>query len=438
MKVVIPYTPQSYQMAWHQNPTRFLVAVCGRQIGKTTAAVNELVKRALQNPSTRNWYVSGTFKQSKRNVWDELKKFIPKELGATFNETELKVVFPNLSKIELIGVESADSLRGAVVHFMILDEYADFQREVWEKILAPMMSTTKGDVWFIGTPKGMGNDFYDKFHSGDESVTTYELPSCTLSDGPDWQAREVVSVLSKYVDLEVIQQAKRTSAPDSFRQEFLAKFTKPEGTVYSEWDMKHYKAVNYNPDLPVHISFDFGVNDPTAIIWIQPYAGEFRVIDYYEKSDANIDHFVQVIKSKPYHEAELITGDDAGRQRTLTTGTSPIELLAKSGLYVRTKPGVKIPERIAATHRIIPSLYIDHTLPRLRDCILNYRYPTNDENRSKMNTSREIPIHDEFSHGATALEFYAINSTDFGGKVPVIIGYKKGLGNSDVPIYAFE
>lgn len=423
--VTIPYAPQKHQSEWHSCQTQFLVAVTGRQIGKTTAAVNELIKRAISRPNTRNWYVTNDYKQAKRNVWDEFKKYIVPEMGVRYNDSELKIQFPNGSKIELIGVENAESLRGAVVHFMILDEYADFSREIWSKVLSPMMSTTNGQVWFIGTPKGMGNDLYDKFYGSDNGVTKYKIPAIDDSGTPT----------SRYAKKEFIDQQREKLPFDAFAQEYLAEFTRPTGTVYSDWPLDNFKTVEYDPNLPLHLTMDFGVNDPTSLVWIQPQGSEYRVVDYYEQSDANIDHFIQLIKAKPYKTLELITGDVAGNARTLTTGTSPIELMAQKGLFVRTKGGVKIPDQIRLTHEHIKSLFVSDRLTRFRDCLLNYRYPEKKE--SVVNQSNEVPIHDEFSHAMRALEYYFVNVKDFVDHAPQEYGTIQGLGGSQIPKYTF-
>jgi hypothetical protein len=166
------------------------------------------------------------------------------------------------------------------------------------------------------------------------------------------------------------------------------------------------------------MTFDFGVNDPTAILWIQPIDGEFRIIDYYEANKADVAHFVSVIKAKHYRDPELITGDPAGKARSISSNTSPIEEYSKHGIYIRTKDGVKLPEQIRATHKYIKSVYVDSHLPRVRDCIHNYRYPEKKE--GLISLSNEVPIHDEFSHCMRALEYYFVNvdtGMDFGQSV---------------------
>jgi len=149
MRIEVDYSPQPHQRQLHDCNVS-LVAVTGRQIGKTIASVNELIKRAVMVKKSRNWYVTNDYRQAKRNVWDLLLNYLPKELVKDANKSELTVVLVNGSKIELIGVENAEKLRGAAVHFMVLDEYADFKDGVFEKVLEPMLTTTNGQMWFLG------------------------------------------------------------------------------------------------------------------------------------------------------------------------------------------------------------------------------------------------------------------------------------------------
>lgn len=397
---------------------RFKVINIGRRAGKTMLSILRMIDFATSNPKSISWYVAPTYKQSKLIAWSILKENIPISWKADYNETELRVRLYNGSEIWLKGADNPDSLRGTKIDFAIFDEVAFFMswKQVWEA-LRPILVDSKAHCWFISTPKGF-NHFYDMFYQE--------------GFDPDYKSFHYTSFDNPYIDQEEILKAKKEMTDRSFAQEFLAEFNKPAGTVYEEWPLENYKEVPYDINLPVHISLDFGINDPTSIVWLQNTGSEFRIIDYYEASNANLDHFVSVIRAKPYKEAELYTGDFAGNARTLTTGTSPIELLAQRGIHVRTKSGIKIPDQIRATHQIIPSLYVDFKAERFRDCLLNYRYPDLDiEKRSKLNKENEIPIHDEWSHGMRALEYYCVNVKDFVHK-PVYIPPMTGLGGAEL------
>jgi len=400
-QVLIDYIPQQHQLQLHNCKTS-LVCVTGRQIGKTVCAVNEIIKRALINPNTRNWYITNDYKQAKRNVWDLFKKYIPDEAEAKFNTSELTIRLPNGSKIELIGVENLESLRGAAVNFAVLDEYADFPSDAYSKVIRPMFATTGGTVWFVGTPKGLGNDLYTKYTGEDDNLRIFKFPSCKIIDN------KVTQPINKYAVISELQKAYDEEDDNTFKQEYLGDFTRPAGTVYSEWSIENFVDIEYSEKLPLHITFDFGVNDPTSVIWIQPHGSETRVIDYYEASNADIHHFIQVLNSKPYKTPDFCTGDIAGNARELTTGKSPIDILRKNNYFLRTSKIPSIAAQVRQTHQKIKGLYIDKKAERFRDCMLNYKYPEKKSNL--INQSNEVPLHDEWSHGMRAFEYWAWNT----------------------------
>lgn len=201
----------------------------------------------------------------------------------------------------------------------------------------------------------------------------------------------------------------------AYRQEILAQYEKPQGTVYEEWDMdqQYLSSLEYDPDLSLHLAWDFGVNDPTVILFLQPNGSELRLIDYYEASDANLEHFVDYIKERDYKIPEFEAGDIAGRARSLITGKSAISELHRLGHHVKSMAIPDIEQQIRTTHKYIPNLYVSKSNPnckRFVECILNYRYPKKPE--TLVNQDNENPIHDEFSHAMRALEYYCWNWTN--------------------------
>lgn len=383
---------------------RFRVAVTGRRFGKTTLSVYEMLGYALYRPKSKIVYVAPTIKQARDIAWAMLKDITRNALAESPNETRLELKIKcvgsqETSEIWLRGTENIESLRGIGIHFLVVDEVASMSgwNTIWREVLRPTLVDTKGQALFIGTPKGF-NHFYDLFNLQDKDT--------------DYKSFRFTSYDNSFIDKGEIdkakQEAERTQTMDEFNQEYLAQFVSVSGQVYKEWDfIKQFVPVIYEPSLPLHITMDFGVNDPTAIIWIQRQGGEFRIIDYYEASNADISHFIQVIRGKPYREAEMYTGDPAGKARSIVTGTSPIEEYQRSGIYIRTKDGVTIPEQVRITHKYMPTLYVSNVLTRLRDCFLNYRYP--EKKDTSINQSNEIPIHDEYSHAMRALEYYFVN-----------------------------
>lgn len=377
-----------------KDTARFLCLNCGRRSGKSYFSALKLIFFAAKNPESVSYYVSPSYKQSKAIMWEMIKKLAPKGLIVKANESSLEFEIANGARILLKGADAEpDSLRGVKIDYLVCDEVSSFRNwdVVWDKVLRPTLIDSKGKALFISTPQGH-NFWFDFYNIQENGFKSYSFSTYD----------------NEYIDREEIEKLKRDMSEDDFRQEILAEFVTVAGQVYKEWSFKNqFVALDYDPLLELHLTFDFGVNDPTAIIWLQRQGGEFRVIDYYEANNANIDHFVQVIRSKPYKEPSFICGDAAGKARSIVSNTSPIDEYARQGIFIRTLDGLLIPDQIRITHKYIRSLYVSNRLQRIRDCILNYAYPKKKENIS--NQSNEIPIHNEFSHGMRALEYYFAN-----------------------------
>ncbi len=394
-----PHAKQQEVLSALDSGERFVLLRAGRKFRKTSMMISWLIEKALETGLTAP-YVAPSKVQAKNIVWDDhiqriLTHFKDKKLPYKTNEVELSVKFPNGGKLQLFGVENKDALRGISNWCAFAgDEYDDWTEDIWPLIIRPNLMTHKAPAIIGGTPKGFRN--------------IYKLEESKLFKSFHFSSHENPELEPE--ELRALEEEYREMGEGYYRQEILAEYMKPYGVVYEEWPLENYRSCPYDPYLPLHLTFDFGVNDPTAIIWLQPHGGELRAIDYYEASNGDIGHFVQVIKSKPYKEPELITGDAAGKARSITTNTSPIDEYAKHGLHIRTSDGLKIPDQIRITHKYVKSLFINSDNPntaRLRELVLNYKYP--DKKESLINQSNEIPLHDEFSHGMRALEYYCAN-----------------------------
>lgn len=380
--------------------TRFVMLRAGRKWRKTSLLISWLFEMAIKTKLTCP-YVCPNRVQAKNIAWDDhigrlLNHFRELNLPYRKNEVELSITLPTGGKVQLLGVENAEALRGISNWGAFAgDEVDDWELDIWPTIIRPNLMTNKAPAMMAGTPKGF-RQLYSFQQSG-----IFKCFHFTSADNPELDREELALMIDEYKRL----------GEDYFSQEILAEYRKPVGLVYREWDFDHrYIDLEYDPNLPLHISFDFGINDPTSIVWLQPAGSETRVIDYYESSNANIEHFISLVNSKPYKKPDLITGDPAGKARTLTTGTSVIEIMRDKGIFVRTKDGVRIPDQIRIAHSKIPGLFVSKKAEGFKDCLLNYRYP--EKSTTIVNQENEIPIHDKWSHGMRAFEYWAVNADE--------------------------
>jgi len=134
---------------------RYGVMVCHRRFGKTYLSTAMLVYHAMSaDHHYRGAYIAPTYRQAKDVAWDQIKEFA-RPCNASFNESELRIDFPNGARIRLYGAENPDSLRGLALCDVVFDEVADMPYGIWGDIVLPMLLANDGRALFIGTPKGM-------------------------------------------------------------------------------------------------------------------------------------------------------------------------------------------------------------------------------------------------------------------------------------------
>ena len=202
-------------------------------------------------------------------------------------------------------------------------------------------------------------------------------------------------------------------------------------------------AYRYQPGLPIITSLDPGKRDDFAVLFLQddPVAGTTNVIDGYSISGRPADYFGTLLTGKPDRdrfygdfgydsEAERIMeflsdkrltevyGDVAGRTEEGRLMQSTYDVLAEYDIHVifdrtadnevaQSKARMRRHKgRHEATHSLWPRLRFADTPGAVRalDAIGKYRFSS-----QSGGTETPTPRHDEHSHFATALEYYAVN-----------------------------
>lgn len=224
MKAKIKYKPTKWQRIVHEDKHLYKVIVAHRRFGKTTLAINELIKHALENPNSRYWYIAPTYRQAKTIALRTLKEYLPQEYIEKKNEQDLTFELVNGSEIALKGAENADSLRGAGLQGIVLDEVQEIDKEVWEAIISPMLADTDGWAIFLGTPKGR-NFFFEIYNRG----LSKEFKQWTSFK---WSIEQTQHLGHTKFGKNKIEQKKQGVTESTFREEWLAEFLEGAGTVF--------------------------------------------------------------------------------------------------------------------------------------------------------------------------------------------------------------
>lgn len=249
------------QVAPYDSPARFKTVVAGRRWGKTELAMLMLLtggrdgRGCLTVPGLYR-YIGPTIKLARKTLWRrKLKRALdPSWLARPMHESHLEVEFKNGSILEVLGSEEEGGLRGEGVTGVVLDEYADMRPTAWDEEVRPSLGDKRGWALFIGTPKSY-NHFYEIYTRGHDERF------------PKWASWQYKSLDNPLLDLEEVEEARRTTDPRTFRQEWEASFEALAGRAYYAFSRQlDVRPVTLEAALPVAISFDFNVNPATCII----------------------------------------------------------------------------------------------------------------------------------------------------------------------------
>ena len=223
-KTFVGFTPHTKQReiisSIISSNAKYHTANIGRQFGKSIMGENLLLYWAINDGPCRIMWVSPVYSQANK-VQKELYAAIAKSgIVESNNFSSNELVLKNGSNIIFRSAERYDNIRGETLDYAILDEAAYMRDEAWTEAIKPTLLVRGKKALFISTPKGK-SWFYDLYQLG-------------LS--PDWtnySSYQGTSYDTPYIDIEEIEEAKRTLPEKVFKQEYLAEFIDGGGEVFS-------------------------------------------------------------------------------------------------------------------------------------------------------------------------------------------------------------
>lgn len=409
------YKARTYQEVIHKEMRRFNVLVCHRRFGKTVLTLNHIIDKGYRNPrkNPQYAYIAPNYAQAKRVAWDMLKEFTRNLPDVTTNEQELRMdigreEYGDRFRIMLLGAENPDSLRGIYLDGSVLDEYAQCDPTIWGEVIRPALTDRDGWAIFIGTPKGQ-NHFHNIYQTALKSIERNP-------DGKWYAAKYKASesgVFSKAVLDEIRNDEDMTQ--EQYDQEFECDFSAAlVGAYYGKILNESEEAgritkIPYDPALPVDTYWDLGMDDSTAIWFLQMAGSEYRLIDYEESSGEGLPWYARELSAgdrRNYVYREHVLPHD-GSVRDLSTGKKrqdTLRDLVPSG-KVFVAPKHKPENGIHSARLLLPRCWFDRAkCERGLKALRNYQKKWDGKNQ----IWSAKPLHDWSSHASDAFRLLAV------------------------------
>ena len=407
VNIKIPYKwkPRKYQMKlWNylENGGKRAVAVWHRRAGKDSLSLNWTAVAAMQRVGIY-WHMLPLQTQARKVVWDAIDKqgrrvidqVFPKALRKSVNAQEMKIELLNGSIWQCVGSDSYNSLVGANPVGVVFSEYSIADPAAWD-FIRPILAENDGWALFIYTPRGRNH-----------GLTLFE----TAEAAEGWFAQKLGVSETRAISQSAVEAERRAGMDESIiQQEFYCSFDAAlKGSYYGTLlnDLENNGricSVPYDPASPVTTAWDLGVGDSTAIWFFQTNGAEVFVIDYYEASGVGLDHYVKVLKDKPYiYTDDNIFPHDIGVHE-LSSGKSRLDLLAGLGVRGCVLPRAGVDSGIAAVRLLLPRCRFDkEKCAKGLEALRQYQRAWDDQRKD----FQPKPLHDWTSHAADAFRYLA-------------------------------
>ena len=155
----------------------------------------------------------------------------------------------------------------------------------------------------------------------------------------------------------------------------------------------------------VRTYWDLGLDDATAVWFVQIVNREIRLIGYEEWTDTALTQVAKDILAKPYAYEKHVLPHDAEVRELTSAITRRVVIEGILGPKVEIAPRLAVEDGINATRVLFPRMWFDakgcaHGL----ECLRNYRKQWDDKRKS----FQDRPYHDWSSHGADALRMLGL------------------------------
>lgn len=399
------FKPREYQIpimdAILNKGYKRVLCILPRRAGKDVCAFNIMIRAALKKVGVY-YYIFPTYSQAKKVIWTSITntgerflEYIPQEIIKSTNSQEMTIHLTNGSLIQLVGSDNVDSLVGTNPQGVVFSEYAIQDPRAYQ-FLRPILVANDGWSLFVSTPRGKNHLF-----------TLYEI----ARTNPEWYCLKLSVDQTNHIPLEFIEKerAEGLMSDDLIQQEYYVSFDMGvEGAYYTKYlDRMRLRGqigdVPWEPAHEVHTCFDIGVSDSTTILFVQIIGQTVRIIDSYENSKVGLEHYVKVVKQKPYDYGKHIAPHDI-RVKEFGSGITRWEKARQLGITYTMAPGypkVTLEDGIEAVRSSLAKIWIDSSCSSFIKAIENYRQKYDHKNKVYHNE----PLHDWSSHWADCLRY---------------------------------
>jgi len=196
------------QLEVYNDPHKHKVIAAGKGWGKTAFVTRCSAGKAMTTDNSCGAVIAPIAKQANYD-YKLIRKLITEKRIEKSSERWMELTLRNGAEIGMFSAEIPDNIRGYAWDWVIVDEAAFCDPEIFE-IIDSQIGKRRGIEWDVSTPNGK-NHFYDLYCQEEVDPKNYKSFHFTTYDNPHYPVEEI--------------ERMRLKMPENvFRQEILAEF----------------------------------------------------------------------------------------------------------------------------------------------------------------------------------------------------------------------
>jgi phage terminase large subunit len=395
-------------------PGRYKVLYGGRGGAKSWGVARALLIQGAQKPL--RILCAREFQKSIADSVHQLLKDQIEGLGlqSLYNITETYIEGTNGTLFTFHGlkhnVKNIKSIEGTDICWV--EEAQTVSKSSWETLI-PTIRKDGSEIWITFNPELEGDETYARFVKRPPTGCTPVkidwrdnpwFPEVLRQEKDDLKERDEDAYLNIWEG-----QCRLTLDGAIYAREIKAALTD-----------NRFTRVPYDQSKPVITVWDLGRADMTAIWFVQIVGFEFRIIDYYENQGFALNHYIKIVKEKPYVYETAWLPHDAENELLASDLTISAQCRA-AGLKPQIVPKLNVADGINAARTIFGRCWFDQD--KCSDgihALKHYQYEVDPDTKAWSKN----PLHNWASHGADAFRYFAVAVRPVTGK-PKPLKYPK-------------
>jgi phage terminase large subunit len=310
------YNPLFFKL--QKTEKRFICSYGGKGSGKSYSQAQFEIMNCLMNNNERCLIIRKYLSSLEESVVQLIKTILNQWKiydKITHYKNEKKFIFPNGSEIICKGADDSEKLKSITgITRIWIEEATELDEGDFLELNSRLRGKglRKAQITLSYNPTDETHWIKKVFFDTENFNKKTEIIRTTCRD-------------NQFIDTEYINQLESLKDFDynRYRVEYLGEWGKiaSGGEVYNHFTPnKHVKDFDYNPNIPIHLSFDENVNPYLTCLIIQIYKNnnetEFRVIDEICIPNYNLEDVCREFTCRfPNHQSGLFVYGDASSKK---------------------------------------------------------------------------------------------------------------------------